>query len=191
MLGLISSEPFTGVEPLQLVPRMNDQGYAPQYVERRREWVEQKTGCHLTHVGTHSIPSAEMRGNVENPIGAAQMPLGVAGPLRINGIHANGIFYVPMATTEGALVRSYERGMAALTRAGGVTTRLYADENRVAPVFCFDNVGDAHDFAQSLHGNFENICAEAESTTRHGKLLRKVMCIAYVVKAKDRSDAIF
>ena len=169
---LISSEPFTGVEPLQLVPRMNDQGYAPQYVERRREWVEQKTRCHLTHVGTYSISSAEMRGNIENPIGAAQMPLGVAGPLLVNGVHAKGVFYVPMATTEGALVRSYERGMAALTRAGGVKTRIHADENRVAPVFCFDDVSDAYDFVQSLKEDFETIRAEAESTTRHGKLLR-------------------
>src|SRR5438128_4415863 len=168
----ISSEPFTGVEPLQLVPRMNDQGYAPQYVERRREWVEQKTGCHLTHVGTHSISSAEMRGNIENPIGAAQMPLGVAGPLLVNGVHANGVFYVPMATTEGALVRSYERGMAALTRAGGATARVHVDENCVAPVFCFDTVGDAYEFAQSLQKDFEAIRVEAESTTRHGKLLR-------------------
>jgi hydroxymethylglutaryl-CoA reductase len=60
--------------------------------------------------------------------------------------------------------------MAALTRAGGVTTRVYADENCVAPVFCFDNVGDAYDFEQSLQANFETIRAEAESTTRHGKL---------------------
>src|SRR5258708_13211237 len=151
---------------------MKEQGYGGQYVERRREWIEQKTGCDLKHVGAHSIPSEEMRGNIENPIGAAQMPLGVAGPLRVNGMHADGIFYVPLATTEGALVRSYERGMAALTRAGGVTTRIHVDENRVAPVFCFDDVSDAYDFARCLQEDFETIRAEAESTTHHGKLLR-------------------
>jgi hydroxymethylglutaryl-CoA reductase (NADPH) len=172
MSALISLAPLNGIEPLQLVPRMKEQGYANQYVKQRRSWIEQKTRCDLMHVGAHSIPSEEMRGNIENPIGAAQMPLGVAGPLRVNGVHARGAFYVPLATTEGALVRSYERGMAALTRAGGVTTRVHADENCVAPVFCFDNVGDAYDFAQSLQADFETIRAEAESTTAHGKLKR-------------------
>ncbi|MCA1635116.1 MAG: hydroxymethylglutaryl-CoA reductase [Acidobacteria bacterium] len=157
---------------LDLVPRMKGQGYAGECVERRRAWVEEKTGCRLTHVGAYSIPSEEMRGNVENPVGAAQMPLGVAGPLVVNGQHARGTFYVPLATTEGALVRSYERGMAALARGGGATARVYVDENRVSPIFSFDDVGDAHDFALSLEEEFDAIRAEAEATTRHGKLLR-------------------
>src|SRR5215470_16943877 len=124
--------------PIDLVPRMKAQGYTRQEVDRRRAWLEARTGSRCTHVGAYSIPSEEMRGNIENPIGAIQMPLGVAGPLLVNGVHARGTFYVPLATTEGALVRSYERGMVALTRAGGVTTRIYADENRVSPVFLFD-----------------------------------------------------
>lgn len=172
MLSLSLSEPATFSEPLELVPRMKGQGYASQYVERRREWVEEKTGCRLLHVGAHSIPCEEMRGNIENPIGTAQMPLGVAGPLLISGSHAKGMFYVPLATTEGALVRSYERGMVTLTRAGGAVTRLYMDENRIAPVFFFDDVTDAHDFAQELPSDFEAIRAVAQSTTNHGRLER-------------------
>jgi hydroxymethylglutaryl-CoA reductase (NADPH) len=151
---------------------MKQQGYAQPYVQRRRQWLEQKTGCRLTHIGAYSIPSDEMRGNIENPVGAAQMPLGVAGPLLIKGTNAQGVFYVPLATTEGALVRSYERGMVALTRAGGATTRVYTDENRVSPVFLFESVDRAHEFAITLPGQFEAIRAEAESTTRHGKLQR-------------------
>src|SRR5213595_3295574 len=122
---------------------MKNQGYAADLVARRREWIEERTGCQLEHIRSYSIPSEEMRGNVENPIGAAQMPLGVAGPLVVKGQHARGTFYVPLATTEGALVRSYERGMAALARAGGASARVYADENRVSPVFSFDDVADA------------------------------------------------
>ncbi|MDT4897005.1 MAG: hydroxymethylglutaryl-CoA reductase [Acidobacteriota bacterium] len=158
--------------PLELVPRLKEQGYSTDDVERRRRWVEEKTGCRLTHVGSHSIPSESMRGNVENPIGAAQMPLGVAGPLLIHGVAANGTFYVPLATTEGALVRSYERGMAALTRAGGACVRIYTDENRVSPVFFFDDVASAHEFARGIEHDLDWIRSEAESTTRHGKLLR-------------------
>ena len=158
--------------PLHLVPRMKQQGYAQPYVQRRRQWLEQKTGCRLVHIGAHSIPTDEMRGNIENPVGTAQMPLGVAGPLLINGTNARGVFYVPLATTEGALVRSYERGMVALTRAGGVTTRVYLDENRVSPVFLFQSVERAHEFATNLPDKFETVRAEAESTTRHGKLQR-------------------
>ncbi len=166
------TEPNITSAPLHLVPRMKQQGYAQPYVQRRRQWLEQKTGCRLTHIGAYSIPSDEMRGNIENPVGAAQMPLGVAGPLLIKGTNAHGVFYVPLATTEGALVRSYERGMVALTRAGGVTTRVYIDENRVSPVFLFESIERAHEFAITLPGQFEAIRAEAESTTRHGKLQR-------------------
>lgn len=172
MSTALTSELAAGGEPLSIVPRMKGQGYAAEHVRRRRAWVEEKTGCRLSHVGACSIPSGEMRGNVENPVGAAQVPLGVAGPLVVRGQHARGTFYVPLATTEGALVRSYERGMAALARAGGATARVHDDENRVSPVFSFDDVADAHDFARSLREDFDSIRAEAEATTRHGRLLR-------------------
>lgn len=172
MAGLASISLAQRHEVLELVPRLKQQGYAQPYLEQRRKWLEQKTGCRLSHVAVHSIPGDEMRGNIENPVGAAQMPLGVAGPLLIQGTDAKGVFYVPLATTEGALVRSYERGMVALTRSGGVTTRIYMDENRVSPVFLFDSVDKAHEFTKSLVDNFEAIRVEAESTTRHGKLQR-------------------
>ena len=91
-----------------------------------------------------------MKGNIENPIGAAQIPLGIAGPLLVNGLHAKGVFYIPLATTEGALVRSYERGMAVLSHAGGVTARVHTDENCVAPTFFFNDVTESYDFASRV-----------------------------------------
>ena len=157
---------------IKLVPRLKDQGYAPEQVATRRRWVEEKTGCQLDQVGSFTISSEEMRGNIENPIGAVQMPLAAAGPLLIHGEHASGTFYVPLATTEGALVRSYERGMVALTRAGGASARVWIDENRVSPVFFLPGVAEAHTFAQRLEAHLEEIRAAAESTTRHGRLLR-------------------
>ena len=156
----------------QLVPRLTDQGYSARDVAARRRWVERRTGTRLTHVGRCSLASEPLRGNVENPIGAAQVPLGVAGPLAIAGEHARGIFYVPLATTEGVLVRSYERGMTALTRAGGAVTRLYTDENRVAPVFQFDDVAEARQFCLRLPELLPELQAAAAATTRHGRLLR-------------------
>src|SRR5262249_36669018 len=89
-----------------------------------------------------------------------------------NGEHARGTFYVPMATTEGALVRSYERGMVMLTRAGGVTARIYSDQNVVSAIFSFDDATAAHTFAAELPGHLDALRAQAESTTKHGRLLR-------------------
>jgi len=155
-----------------LVPRLDQQGYADADVEARRHWIEEQTGAVLPQIGAGTIPGEAMRGNIENPIGTVQVPLGVAGPLLVHGEHAQGSFYVPLATTEGALVRSYERGMAAITRSGGATARLHADENRVTPVFVLDDVAAAAAFARELPGRLDEIRAEAESTTRHGKLLR-------------------
>jgi hydroxymethylglutaryl-CoA reductase (NADPH) len=155
-----------------LVPRLDQQGYTSADVESRRRWIEEQTGAALTHVGASTLPTEQMRGNIENPIGAVQVPLGVAGPLLVHGEHAQGTFYVPLATTEGALVRSYERGMVAITRSGGATVRLHQDENRVTPVFVLDDVAAAAQFARWLPEQMDAIRSEAESTTRHGKLLR-------------------
>lgn len=158
--------------PLRLVPRFKDQGYDDESVGRRRSWVEEKTGAKLAKVGAIAIDGESLRGNIENPIGAVSVPLGVAGPLRVLGEAADGVFYVPLATTEGALVRSYERGMAMITRAGGAQARIYIDENRVSPIFQLPDVAAAFDFAQALRLDFPQIKAAAEATTRHGKLLR-------------------
>jgi hydroxymethylglutaryl-CoA reductase (NADPH) len=174
----MSGEPAAAFRPAgsagadDLVPRFEEQGYSGEAVAARREWVEARTGARLAHVGAGSLPGEALRGNVENPVGTVQVPLGVAGPLKVEGEHARGIFYVPLATTEGALVRSYERGMVTLSRAGGATVRMLADENRVSPVFVFDGVAEAAVFARALPSLFESLKTEAESTTRHGRLLR-------------------
>jgi hydroxymethylglutaryl-CoA reductase (NADPH) len=155
---------------IELIPRYTGQGYTATQVRERREWLQRKLDVALPIVGACGIPTTEMRGNVENAIGSVQMPLGVAGPILVRGEHADGTFYVPFATTEGALVRSYERGMVMLTRAGGVTARIIRDQNVVCPIFSFDAVADAAAFAARLPEWVETLRAEAESTTGHGKL---------------------
>lgn len=198
----------SGEGPIDLVPRFLDQGYEAAQVAARRRWVEEKLQVELPHIAAHSIPTTEMRGNVENPIGAVQMPVGVAGPLIVNGGHAQGTFFVPLATTEGALVRSYERGMVALTRSGGATARVQHDGNVVAPVFFLPSVAEADAFATWIVDQIDALRAEAESTTRHGRLLsivpvvvgRQVMVqfhyhtgdaqgMNMIVKATDRAAA--
>ena len=153
-----------------LLPRLKDQGYDTERVARRRAWIEERTGTSLQHIGSVSYDTDAMRGNIENPIGVAQVPMGVAGPILVHGQHAQGTFYIPMATSEGALIRSYERGMVALTKSGGVQTALLADENQIVPTFFFEDVSSAAAFSQWIPGQIAEIRAVAESTTRHGKL---------------------
>jgi hydroxymethylglutaryl-CoA reductase (NADPH) len=168
------TDPLDGPEPEEappLVPRFERQGYAAEAVAARRQWIAERTGARLDYVGGLAVPGEAMRGNVENPIGVAQVPIGLAGPLRLLGEHARGVFYVPLATTEGALVRSYERGMTVITRAGGATARVLLDANRIAPVFVFDDLESAAAFARAVPGRVAEIRAAAEATTRHGRLL--------------------
>jgi len=157
--------------PAELVPRYADGGYRPEDVAARRRWIEEKTGAMLDLVGRSAIPTESQRGNVENPIGSAQVPLGVAGPLLVRGEHAQGIFYVPLATTEGALVRSYERGAVALTRSGGAVVRVLRSENRVCPSFRFASIEDAFAFPGRVAELLPDLRAAVASTTRHGRLL--------------------
>lgn len=159
------------IGPEDLLPRLKDNGYDAERVTRRRAWVERRTNADLTHIGSLSWDPELMRGNIENPIGVAQIPMGVAGPVLIQGQHARGLFYVPMATTEGALIRSYERGMVALTKAGGVQTAVLADENQTAPAFFFDDVAHASAFPQWLDAHLHELRDAVSATTRHGRLV--------------------
>ncbi len=153
-----------------LLPRLKGQGYGPEQVAKRREWVEHRTGTDLKHTGSGSIDTCALRGNIENPIGVAQVPVGVVGPIVVKGRHADGMFYVPMATTEGALVRSYERGMLALSKAGGVQVEIHDDENHISPAFFFDNVAAARKFIEWADNRFDEFATAAGATTTHGRL---------------------
>src|SRR5436190_665224 len=89
-----------------LVPRPADEGYSSSSQAFLREWLAHRTSARLQHIASGSLASHEVRGNIENPIGAAQIPLGIAGPLLVHGSAGSDTVYVPLATTEGALVRS-------------------------------------------------------------------------------------
>jgi len=152
------------------IPRDRDDDYTEAQAARRRDFIAEQTGARLDTVGRFAIDPAVTRGNIENFIGVVQMPLGVAGPLRIEGEHARGDFYVPLATTEGTLVASYSRGMRVISQCGGVRTTVVKHSMQRAPVFLFDDALQAKSFGQWLVDEFERIKAAAEATTSSGKL---------------------
>lgn len=94
---------------------------------------------HLAGKVPHPQPD-DLRGNIENFIGMAQVPVGLAGPLLMQGSHAQGEFKVPLATTEGALVASYSRGMKAITLSGGAKAEVLDEGVQRAPYFKFKDL---------------------------------------------------
>jgi hydroxymethylglutaryl-CoA reductase (NADPH) len=152
------------------VPRSADDDYTRASAAVRRDFLGERTGASLEHVGSFSFDPAVLPGNVENFTGVAQVPVGVAGPLRINGEHARGDFYVPLATTEGTLVASYNRGMRLLTECGGVKTTVVDDSMQRAPVFIFEDALAAREFGDWMDEHCGEIRAAAEATTRSGRL---------------------
>lgn len=108
--------------------------------------------------------------NIENCIGSVSLPLGLAGPLRVNGLFAKGDYYLPLATTEAALVASYHRGACLLSQAGGCSAILLAEGVSRSPGFSFASAREAGVFVAWVTENLEQIQAAAEATTRHGSL---------------------
>lgn len=152
------------------IPRDKDDDYSNDMAQQRRDFVREQTGVDLKHTGSHSFDAADTRGNIEHFTGVCQIPLGLAGPLKVNGEHAQGDFYVPMTTTEGTLVGSYNRGMRLTREAGGITVSVVDDVMQRAPVFIFANARDARDFGDWVEANMDAIRATAEATTSIGKL---------------------
>jgi hydroxymethylglutaryl-CoA reductase (NADPH) len=161
------------------IPRSNENDFSPEIIEQRQQFIEEKTPAKLEHTKNFSFDPDSMEGNIEHLFGVAQLPIGLAGPLLVNGEHAQGEFYVPMATIEGTLVASYNRGMRVIREAGGVMTTVCGEAMQRAPTFIFRNAREARDFELWLTDNFETIKAQAESTTSIGKLLEIEHYIAH------------
>jgi hydroxymethylglutaryl-CoA reductase (NADPH) len=152
------------------IPRDSDNDYSEVMAKTRRDFVAEKSSAKLDHIGHYSIDPATTAGNIENFIGVAQVPLGLIGPLLVNGEHAQGEFYVPMATSEGTLIASYNRGARLLRESGGVKVTVVDDAMQRAPVFVFNDAREAREFGLWVEQNFEEIAAKAETTTSSGKL---------------------
>jgi hydroxymethylglutaryl-CoA reductase (NADPH) len=158
------------VERRLRVPRSKENDYSHEMAAERRDFLQQETGANLSHVARYSFDPAILPGNIENFIGVAQVPIGVAGPLRINGEHARGDFFIPLATTEGTLVASYNRGMRLLSECGGVKTTVVDDAMQRAPVFILKDALQAREFGSWVEEHLPAIRERAEGTTHFGKL---------------------
>jgi hydroxymethylglutaryl-CoA reductase (NADPH) len=152
------------------VPRDRENDWTDDAARKRQEFIRERTGVKLEHVPHYSFDPAITGGNIEQFLGVAQVPIGLAGPLLVDGEHAQGEFYVPMATAEGTLVASYNRGMRLLYEAGGVKTTIMADRMQRAPVFIMPSAREARALCSWLDEHFDEIKAAADSTTRSGRL---------------------
>ncbi len=145
-------------------------GYAVKDICRRVEWLADQTGHRLDEFELEDPEN--FKGLSENQIGYIGFPLSIAGPLRIDGSYAKGDFHVPLCTLEGTLSLSMTRGFYLTYLAGGITSRHIKQQLARSPVFIFETLDEAYDFLPWVDEHAEEIQAAAESTTRHGKLLR-------------------
>jgi hydroxymethylglutaryl-CoA reductase (NADPH) len=152
------------------VPRDAADDYSAAIVAGRQKFVETFSGVAPKHLSHYSFDAHLTQGNIEHFTGVAQVPIGFAGPLQVNGELAQGEFIIPLATTEGTLVASYNRGMKVLNLSGGVTCTVVDDAMQRAPVFVFDDARQARDFVRWVDANIERIRDEAEATSHVARL---------------------
>ena len=139
-------------------------------VAARRHLVETQSHANCETIGEYAFPASAAEPNIENMIGAVQIPVGVVGPVEINGGALTGERYLPLATTEGALVASINRGCSVINRAGGATARVTKAGMTRAPVFRVADVAEALALVEWVRDNESALREAAEATTNHGEL---------------------
>ncbi len=140
--------------------------------EVRRRAIERITGAALEHVGHYSLDARRAAAShCENFIGVAQIPVGIAGPVRVRGREADGDVYIPLATTEGALIASINRGCSAICAAGGATVLVDDVGMTRAPAFRSSGIIETREFLDWVEDNIQEIREVAEGTSRYLKLM--------------------
>lgn len=165
------------------IPRDETDDYSESAIAQRQHFLSRYTGTTPKHISKYSFDAHALKGNCEHFIGVAQIPIGIAGPIHIDGEHAQGDFLIPLATTEGTLVASYNRGIKVLNLCGGAKCTVSRDVMQRAPVFVFDDARGAREFAkwvskitrtdniESFNENYQKIKEEAEATSSVAKLI--------------------
>jgi hydroxymethylglutaryl-CoA reductase (NADPH) len=159
---------FSGKSANDFLPAMLD--LSGEAIEKRQNFIRNEIESQVFALPVPENPQ-EYAGNIEGMIGMTHLPTGICGPLKILGREAVGEFYVPLATTEGALVASVARGCQVITMAGGAEVRIVSDSIVRTPIFVFNNLEELTHFAAWVENSFVAIKEAAESTTGHGKLL--------------------
>lgn len=131
-----------------------------------------KRGVELENIGPHNskLSPETFKGSIENYIGMAQIPIGLSGPLLVNGAHAHGDFYIPLATTEGALVASYNRGMKACRLSGGISSLCIAEGIQRSPSFKFRNIGEAGLFVKWTYDHSDEFQEITKQSSKYAEL---------------------
>ncbi len=170
-LSLSITDTIRDEEDITSIPRREKDNFAPEAIEERQTFVEEHSGVDLEHIPQYSFEPEELEGNVENFVGVAQMPIGLAGPLQVDGEHADGEYPIPLATTEGTLVASYSRGMKAINLSGGSRATVVDDRMNRAPVFVLEDARSAKHFRDWVFDHYDEIREEAESTSSVAQLV--------------------
>ncbi|MFA7330180.1 MAG: hydroxymethylglutaryl-CoA reductase [Candidatus Delongbacteria bacterium] len=146
--------------------------HGAEALQARQDFLRAQ-GHVLEHVAGRGEPldPQSLKGNVECQIGWCQVPVGVIGPLRISGLNASGDFYVPLATSEGALVASYGRGARLISRAGGARAACISESVSRAPCFIFKDIVDAGVFLNWVLPRVPGFREIVSRETRHGELV--------------------
>ena len=139
----------------------------------RLDYLDKETGKSMEFLsGKKTFADTKMlEGNIENYIGMTQVPTGIIGPLKVLGTAADGDFFVPLATSEGALVASYHRGAKATRLCGGITSICLTEAVQRSPVFKFNNIGELGTFLIWALPQLEEFQKITERTSRYAKLL--------------------
>jgi len=153
-------------------PRLPSATDASAEAAARRRSVLGEAGHRLEHVaGTGpEIDPAALAGRIEGFVGFARVPLGVFGPLRLAGDRARGEFHVPIATSEGAMVASFQHVANAVARTDGIATRCTQDRVWRAPAFVFRGLEEAAAFARWLPSRFDSLAEVTRDGSRHCRL---------------------
>lgn len=141
--------------------------------EIRLKFIENLNKKKYLEIAKHNLEPQKLQNkNIENFIGSTELPLGIAGPIRIKGENSNGEYFLPLATTEGALVASVSRGCKLINLSGGTKTDLEYIGTTRAPLFSVKDLKTGRAFIEWVNKNYKKIEKVVESVDPYVKLIK-------------------
>ncbi len=153
------------------LPKNRKNDFSESAIKKRTDFLSKISGFKINYLQNGNLDPGVAKGNIENLIGFSQVPTGAIGPLKIYGNHANGDFFVPLSTTEGALISSFNRGARVISQSGGASVVVVKNRIQRAPCFELESLKKSMEFINWLEDNFTKLKEVAESTTNKGKLV--------------------